>query len=203
MTRKRGKYKKKVIYDIFYKSSEYTLDEYYKNIFISCSKGKFPKGITYDDESNSISIKKNNKQLNYNLPDQPNILCKVFIDIISTQLNMTNTKYNSQYYGLQKIPIQCTLYDIKDKNTIYRLIYEYSEKQKKIYGFNNNVKKQLISIIYLGLYSKNIDIKSVNIKNYEITNIDNLYFDHDLNKYKFKKINLIPLSKYSSSNSRL
>jgi hypothetical protein len=167
MSNKRGKYKIKPKYKIFYDCIDYTIIEKYKQMFFNMSLGKYPKNFYYNINDNIITINhKNNKIITYNITDNKEDLTKNLIYILNNYCNININTYKN--HKEDKIPLKCKLSDIKDNTIKDRLIYNYCYSK---YPNDNIKRKKLQSQIHLNIFIKKIEIENINVINYKIENI--------------------------------
>ena len=169
-------------YPIFKEAAEWTMIEYWKNIFLACSNGKFPKNMSIS--KSIIYVNKGTKCLKWSLPSEPQevlILCKkIFEEHLGMKAGQdkekeldefrkyqANHKHTNQEKEITKIK------DVRKKEDKLRLIDEFVLTKGKQLGMNLDQKQKLKNAILTGISLKIIkDITFVDSKITDIEGID-------------------------------
>ena len=91
----------KLQYPIFMQCREYTLDEYWQDVFGSCAQGKFPKGMRMENSSTlCIYNGKNAKDL-FSLPREENEVFKFMMDKFKSRGMRSNLETDNEMRDIQ------------------------------------------------------------------------------------------------------
>jgi hypothetical protein len=181
-TIKKGKRDVKILYPIFYHCVKLINDEFWINILLNCSTGKFKKGFSYRE---NYLIYKNKE--------------KIFID----QANPLNALNQLQYFLKTKAGIMSEIdrlnentmaqqilekdnedkieqwSDIKNNNFRNILIERYIFKVKNYYNLNDNELLRLKNLIYVSLILGDVGNENIQIQSNNIISISNLNFNEN------------------------
>jgi hypothetical protein len=162
-----------MVLELFIECSTYTLDIFWIDIFINCSKESFPKGIKYNKNDNSISITKTKEIIKINNISSNELFSKlmyIFINILL--INSPNVDMNKQkeYNKMCKITK-------KDDETLWKKI-------KPKYNLDNI--NLIITKINRGLRFKQIISSDIIIENNKIIKING--FEYKNGEWIFKKL---------------
>lgn len=164
-------------YPIFLEASEWTMIEYWKNIFIQCSEGKLPKGMSIS--RGIIYVNKGNKTLKWELPKEPQevlILCKkIFEENLGMKAGQEKLKEIDDFRKYQAANRQAIqekeitrIKDVRKKEDKLRLIDEYVLNKGKELDMTLKDKQRLKNTILTGIALKLIK---------DITFVDNQIID--------------------------
>lgn len=187
-----------IIYPYFEECSKYTLDEFWKNIFILCAQNKFPRGAKYDNTTMTISAKNaGTLTLTENPRDNYNAIVEYFRNI----LNLFSPKdIQIKKSEVQtKINLDCEWKQLKPRSIRDTLLIKYVCDQTNL---DIKEKRQLHRTIKLGFQFKELSSDDVDYENGTIRNIRNLAFDEKERLWYTTKTSKITnsSSKNSSSN---
>lgn len=203
-----------IFYDIFLECQKYTLDNYWKKIFDNCAKGKFPKNTRYNHEDSIIIYKdENNNNVMVNLPDNPENLYKILMDIFREKLGLFSPldfHFKKEEIEALKdgesIDLDCEWKKIKPKYIKDDLIMNYILKMKDRYDLTYSQAKKIFVTINLGMQSKKITSDDFDFRDREIKNINGVVFDPNSKKVYItntpKKINLTSEKNSSGFNRK-
>lgn len=190
-----------VLYPIFAQCAKYTLDPFWKEIFMNYSMGKFPKNVKYDGDKHSLHIKlqKNTNWEIFVLPKDEIALYKFLKLHMQKNLNIYSTRdiqarTNAPNVSNPQEKVECWK-QIRSKNQKDILIINYVIAMRKLYKLSQSEYKQLFSLINLGIQIKSIssdDIK-YNPSEKKIENIENISFDAKKRRFKLENISELPV----------
>jgi len=169
---------------IFLEASEWTMIEYWKDIFSLCSEGKFPKGMSVS--RGIIYVNKGSKCLKWELPSEPQevlILCKkIFEENLGLKAAQEREKEIDDFRKYQAANRQAIrnkeitkIKDVRKKEDKLILIDEYVLKRGKELEMTLKEMQRLKNTILTGIAlklikeitftdSKILDIEGVEIK---------------------------------------
>ena len=172
-------------FPIFTEAAEWTIIEYWKNIFNDCANGKLPKGMSISKDG-VIYVNKGTKCLKWELPKEPQevlILCKkIFEEILGIKAGHEKKKEIADFKEYQAANIQAMndkeinkITDVRKKEDKLRLIDEYVLNKGKELNMNLQDKQRLKNTILTGISlkiikaitftdNKIVDIPGVNVK---------------------------------------
>ncbi len=175
----KGKNKGKVIYPIFEKCIKLINDDFWINILINFSIGKFKKGFTYKD---NYLYYKNKDKIHIDQEDALKALNQLQYFLKNKSGIMSDTdRINGNQLTQQKIDelnqnkkIQWN--DIKSSNHKNILIDRYIDKVIQYYNLNKEEILQLKTVIYNAVLLGRIS-NQIELDDYKIVSIKNLSFD--------------------------
>jgi hypothetical protein len=169
----------------------YTLDEYWRQIFESCSNGKFPRGIRILDSNSIIVTSKTGKQM-YQLPsvqkeeDYPALyqfMMNIFrndlgmssdLDQQEAWLNFESTVHEDKEEG--KIE---TWKDVRNKSTKERLLQDYVLYIKSTHELDTAASRALLNSLRFSIVMGRINSTTVVITDGNISDITNVKINED------------------------
>lgn len=168
-------------FPIFKEAAEYTLNPYWKGVFLSCAEGKFPRGFTLS--KSIIYINKGTKCFKYEMPTSPQevlVLCKgIFENILGMQAEQEKQQDILAYDTYQEKQSQVLanmeilhLKDVRKKEDKIRLIDEFTFDTGKQLNLSLSQQRKLKTAILTGLDLK--IIKDIKFSENRITQIPNL-----------------------------
>lgn len=168
-------------YPIFIEASEWTMIDYWKNIFVQCGEGKFPKGMSLS--RGVIYVNKGTKTLKWELPKEPQevlILCKkIFEENLGLKAGQEKLKEIDDFRKYQAANRQAIqdkeingIKDVRKKEDKLRLIDEYVLNQGKELGMTLKEKQRLKNTILTGIALKMI--KDITFADNKITEIEGI-----------------------------
>jgi hypothetical protein len=171
---------KKVIYPVFTKCAEFTLDRFYIDIFNNCARGDFPNGSRVGRGSMYIIAGKN-KFKTVDLSIDPKELYSLIIRHFRDDLNLcsshetkkvleTYDKLLRQYNEQKNEPWSKWSKQMKCDGII-EYVFRISRKK----SLTDVQRKRLFTTINRGLMFKCIQSMDIKCKNGKITHIDGIY----------------------------
>lgn len=134
-------------YPIFMRASKYTLCPLKKNFLYSCSEGNFPQSVKYEPHY----IKFGDQYIE--LSNSPTTLCLQMINIFEL---VAEENY---------------------KKNISRSVYDFTISQQEKYKMTETKRKELFSLIMMGVILKTINKNNITYKGSSIVEIDSLIIE--------------------------
>lgn len=184
--------------NIFLTCGDYTLDEYWKQIFSDCAKNKFPKGCRFDATTNMLYIHSKTLTTTYVTYDvtknSPQQICNDFKRLCQEHLGMKSEmdKEDDQ----REIEDLCKTMDevnvkawsqIKKKNARDPIIRGFIIDCAKQYNLDAIETDQLTNVVKTGFLFNWISKDDVVFNNRKIQNITSLCFDEEERIFKVDK----------------
>lgn len=168
-------------YQIFLDASEWTMIDYWKNIFVQCGEGKFPQGMSVS--KGVIYVNRGSKTLKWELPKEPQevlILCKkIFEENLGLKATQEKLKEKDEFIEYQTSNRQAIeekeitgIKDVRKKEDKLKIIDEYVLNQGKELGMSLAEKQRLKNTILTGMALKMI--KDISFEDNKITNIEGI-----------------------------
>lgn len=186
--------KKILIYPFLLKCCELTEDIFWRNVFEDLAYGYSPIGtFIYKDfltcvlKGKECSYKIEEKESDVLYNEIYNLLCNKIGILSSIQQHNQKLLLDSQYIDTN---VNWSL--IRKKNTKEFLIEKYVLKMKDQYELSIDQCKLLLSMIFLGIIFKTINIKNIYYVDGEIESIDFIQFSKGEVKYTKDLISSIP-----------
>lgn len=187
---RRGKREIKITNPIFYRCCKLINDDFWVNILVNFSIGKFRKGFSYRDgylyykNKDKIYVDPNNPS---KALDQVQYFMKTKAGIMSE--NCRNNENLQMTQKLKDESVESKWSEIKSPNYKNILLERYLEKIKKYYNLNDSETLNLKNMIYISNILGHLN-DNIIIENGSIVIIDNLKFDK-----VFRIFSLDPISK--------
>lgn len=178
-----------VIYDNFEQCQNFTLDQYWKDIFYSCACGKFPKGCRYDHSNNTLYIRiqitnTKSKGEAISLPTSPEELYLVMIDVFKNKLGMFSSRdlqiKKDELEDIQKqyqINMNCEWKKLKPRSVKEFLIINFVKEMQLKHTLNPKETRDLLSYINVWFQLKKITSDDIEYENKSIVSIKGLKFN--------------------------
>jgi hypothetical protein len=179
-----------IIHPCFEECQNFTLDQFWKDIFLLCACNKFPRGIRYDSSQKTLSVRTSapagrTKVEIVSLPENPEEIYLSLINIfkeklgIFSSLNLQIKREELKIIQSQrKIDLDCEWKKIKPRALKNQMIINYVYKLKESFNLNIKESKLLLSRIQLGFHLKKICSDDVCYSNREIQSIKGLEFNN-------------------------
>jgi hypothetical protein len=184
--------KNTILYPIFAKCTNYTTDEFWKNLFDNLSIGKCPKSIYISNCTIYSSNKR--KGFSYIIPtsdvsgsDNPeNIFTELRELLISNTSICSSTDVSIKKKEIREkqeddITNTTTWSEIRKKNLREILIIKFVVRMKKKYKFDWKKSRDLYIMIQIGFIYKTQTSKDVNFKNKRVDSIDGIVYNEEKN----------------------
>ncbi len=173
--------KKEPIYPVFIECSGYTLDPFWKEVFIGCGFGKCPRGLRIID-SNTISVIpaiKNGVKRIYTLPTGVKEIFTFLSTLLRKELNLRSEMDNHlEETSIHQIQSQNRELlnveewkDIRNKRLREKKIIDFVLRCKENYELSTIQSKSLLNKIHLGFILKTLSPLSIQYVNDRIESI--------------------------------
>lgn len=178
-----------IIHPCFRDCQDFTLDQYWKDIFFACACNKFPRGVRYDSLLRTMYIRTpssggRNKIEAIDLPEKPEEVYKVLLEIFREKIGL----YSSLDLQIKKdeldeiqqqrrVNMNCEWKKLKPRSIKDLLIMNYVSKLRNEYNLSAKESKQLLVTIQLGFQFKQLDSENVEYADREIKNISGLEYE--------------------------
>jgi len=186
-----------IVYPIFLKCKEYTLDSYWKDIFSKCACNRFPRGIRYDGRKNTVYIKlpggAANKKEFFSLPKEPievfETMMAVFRSVgLRSQRDLQLKKDEMEKIRRERcVDLNCSWKDLKPRYLKDRMIIKYVLYLKDTHQLTQKEAKKLLNVIHLGFQLKQIGSDDVKYENGHIKDIEGLEVNKDGQVFRITK----------------
>ena len=173
---------KEAKYPIYAKCSQYTLDDYWKDVLYNCSLGKFPPKMSMVDKE-TIKITNSKKSFEmFDVTDDPLEMFKLVMDIFKNKLDMKSDrdrkikieKFNTK--NLDKA-VYSRWEEVKQKVVKDKLINDFVLMKRDEYTLTDAECDSCMKVIKSGLLFKVIKSENIVLKDSSISDIGNLKFD--------------------------
>jgi hypothetical protein len=205
---------KKILYTILNECAQYTLDPYWKQIFEDCSRGKFPRGCSIDNDGKILYIKKptgiNQQYQTYVLNKPPG---EIFIElkkIFQEQLNLKSNRdrqiqrdeFDDICKDLQE-SFTSGWQKIKRKKIKDPIIRRYILELKDVYNLDDRETAEVAQILKLGFLFNWIDNDDVVYEDQRIIEIKTLHFDPEERTFELDEPSISLKREYKPKISKL
>ena len=162
-----------IIYPCFRDCQDFTLDQYWKDVFFACACNKFPRSIRYDGSSGTLyirtpSVRGRSKVEAIDLPDRPEEAYEVLIEVFREKLGLYSTKdlqiKKKELDEIQKqrrVNMDCEWKKLKPRSIKDLLIMNYVSKLKEDHGLTSKETKNLLNTIQLGFKFFELNSKDI------------------------------------------
>ena len=194
--------KNKVVHPIFEKALKFINDEFWINILVSSSQGKFKRGFSYRDH---YLYYKNKEKIYIDQDDALKALNQLQFFMKTKAGIMSETdRLNEQHQVQQKMDQinEAKKYewsDIKNNNFRTLLLERYIAKVIKFYGLSSDEILQLKTTLYFALILGELS-HTIRLEDNNIIAITNLSFDQETRKFDVVAVGKRSSSKKSKSS---
>jgi hypothetical protein len=172
-----------VIYPLFQKCKEYSLDPFWKDIFDGCANNRFPKGLKYDADKNSIIYK--SKYIPLPVDDAVGSF-KIMIDLFINKLGLVSSR-NLIFSNSEENHLDADSWKkIKPKAIKDQLILNYISDLRAKYSLSDIEVKKLFAQIQLGIQFHSIQNDDIIYDEKTIKHIKNLTFSEKRRVFTLK-----------------
>ena len=161
MSRKEPKY------PIFLECSQYTLDEYWIDIFKNCSLGKFPKGMIVYANTIRVTVAKKKYEM-IDMHDDPLEMFKLCMDVFKNKLKMTSSRdhrvKNEEFEKIKKKrDVTLSTLEIVKKHKVEkdRCINDFILRMQSKHSLTIDEARRLSKIVKSGLLFKTIHSQNI------------------------------------------
>ena len=169
---------KKTLFD---ECSLYTYDEYWQEIFSSCGRNKFPKGLSYNKVNRVIYIRQGKLRETIPLPLIPaEIFTTMMILFRKLGLKSPTDKFQTKLDIITSQP-SINILDREWKNIPRHLkeilFSKFIKKMSTLHNLSLKEKQLMFSFIELHINLKNIVPSDIKYTNNEILSINDIHFN--------------------------
>ena len=189
---------------MFEECQKYTFDAYWKDVFHLCACNKFPKGVRYSSQTNTLTIKTSNKLESFDLPTSSKELVFVLISLFREKLRMFSPSdlqiKQSEFDKIKQehhVEVDCEWKKLKPKSIKEIIKMNYIIELSKKYQLTQKEQKQLLNTINLAFHFKKLSSDHIEYSNGKILNIKGLEFDEEKREWYVTN----KMQESSSSNS--
>jgi hypothetical protein len=186
------------MYPLFNKLSEHIDDSYWKSIFLDCAKGKFVKGFSYNNNTNTLLFRITGKSII--IDDSLNSINKI-IDFVRSNAGIRSPMdlerekdYEREH---QAIHVNMNNWSKILKFNKKLIIIEYVSKMRKLYDLTQKETDQLTTLINMNM-NEDVIKKNIILDDDNILKINGLEWDPL--KRKFYLINEVKKAFISKSD---
>ncbi len=183
-----------VIYPEFLECQDFTLDQYWKDIFYMCACNKFPKGVSYDDQQRTIYIRiqttgKPKRDIT-DLPQDSNEIFGVMTDLFRDKLGMRSPRdlciqkeELEEARKSKEINLDCEWRKLKPRYQRDLMIMNYVIDLKGEYSLSHKEARQLLSTIKVGFQMKKLSPNDVDYIDRRIRGMKGLEYDKSIGEF--------------------
>lgn len=188
-----------IVYPFFLEFSDFTFDDFWKEIFINCACDRFPRGVKYDAESHTLYVRTpdvggRSKVEPIKLPSKPNEAYLSVINIFQEKLNI----YSSSDLKLKrkeleeskeniKINLDCEWKQLKPRSLRDNFIMDYVISLGDEHSLPPKEVKRLFHLLHTGFQFKQIDSNNVQYANGKIISISGVKYFPEEKTFRFEK----------------
>jgi hypothetical protein len=186
-----------ILYPFFNLLADYTLDNFWKNIFYNCSCNKFPRRASYDDVTKTLYIRMpatggRTKIEQFKIPSSPEEAYVLLTNLFQQKLNIfSSSDYQHQNRELEKIKtenkveLDCEWKQLKPRSLKDPIIRDYISRISHEYELSAYEMRRLYAQLLTGFQLKYIDSDDIEYDNGVITAIYNCEFDESQKRFNF------------------
>jgi len=174
--------RKMTVHRIFEECASYTLDEYWKDIFMMCASNKFPKGLRYDPVKRTLYSKLDRVEA-ISVPKEPTEAFLVIIEVFRRHPHLLSPQELTRKKAHMREMLQlsslrnCEWKQIRSKHTREFLISSYVQEMKDKHKLTTREAKNLFALVNLGFQFKKLSNDDVVFEEGRITDIKGLVYD--------------------------
>jgi|LakMenEpi03Aug12_release.lakeMendotaPanAssembly.Ray.scaffolds.fasta_scaffold70665_2 hypothetical protein len=178
-----------VIYPYFEECQDFTLDQYWKDIFFSCACGTFPKGCRFDPNTHTLYTRvqvtntKTKGEAIY-LPQKSEEIYLILLDVFKNKFGMFSSKdlqikkdELEEIQEQQRINMDCEWKKLKPRAIKDFLISNYVSDLQTKYNLTSKEARLLFTNIGVWMQLKKITSDDIDYQNHSILNIRGIEFD--------------------------
>lgn len=185
-----------VIYKYFEECQDFTMDQYWKDVFFSCACGKFPKNCRYDPSNNTLYIRLQTSSTKtkgeaISLPQNPEELFLVMMDVFKNKLGMFSSRdlqiKKDELEDIQKqyqINMNCDWKKLKPRSVKEFLIINYITSLQQQYFLTSKETKNLLTYVNIWIQLKKITSDDIKYENKSIVAIRGMDVDKETKVWK-------------------
>jgi hypothetical protein len=178
-----------VIYPYFEECQDFTMDQYWKDVFFSCACGTFPKGCRFDPNAHTLYTRiqvtntKTKGEAIY-LPQKPEEIYLILLDVFKNKFGMFSSKdlqikkdELEEIQEQQRINMDCEWKKLKPRAVKDFLISNYVSDLQTKYNLTPKEARLLLTNIGVWMQLKKITSDDIDYQNHVILNIRGIEFD--------------------------
>lgn len=189
-----------VIHRCFEECQDYTLDQYWKDVFFSCACGKFPKGCRYDPNTQTIYTRlpaagNKTKGEAISLPKTSEDIYLVMLDVFKNKFGMFSScdlqikkEELKDIQEQQRINLDCEWKKLKPRSVKDFIISNYVSDMQIKYSLNAKEARYFLTQINIWLQLKKITSDDIEYQNHSIINIKGIEFDETKRIWKNENV---------------
>jgi len=186
-----------ILYEKFLNCQDHTLDNFWRSVFYSCAINKFPKGVKYDNNKNTLSVKyeKNRKvkidifhlQMDDSLKlfEKLIFIFKELLDIRSEYDISISKKEFDDFRKLNEIDLDIEWKKLKPKSLKNNILMAFVSKEIKSKNIDQRKLKKIYNQLQLGFLFKYLSNDDVVYEKGEIISINGFDFVEETKEYVF------------------
>lgn len=188
-----------IIYPFFLEFSDFTFDNFWKDIFISCACDRFPRSSKYDPETHTLYIRTpdvggRNKTEQIKLPNKASDAYLLMTQMFQNKLNIYSSRdlkikreEMEESRESRKVDLDCEWKKLKPKSLRDTFIMDYVISMGQKYSLSNKDIKKLFHQLQSGFQFKHIDGNDIEYSNGKITNIQGVNYHPEDKKLEFSR----------------
>jgi len=165
----------------------YTLDPFWKEIIFDCSKGRFPKGVTYNAQRNTLRTQDGVFEIPSGKKEKTELLLQLFRKggLKSPQDTKNERDLFDNELEDSTVSLDCEWKKIKPRSLREGLILDYVCMVGNILKLTPNEQNKFFKFLNLGLFTRLIDSENIEYYDRKIHFISNINFDSKTKRFSF------------------
>ena len=187
-----------VVYPLFSDCQDYTLDQYWRDVFFNCACNKFPRGMRYDSRSNSITIRpaEGDRITTETIILESRNPENVYLSMMDIFQNILRLRSSSDLRSQKKAcnkdddtgspltNLDCEWKKIRPRSVQDNLLMKFARRMEIEYELSEKDGRFLWTLIRVGFHSKKLSrSEDVIYSDRRIERIEGLEFDDDLGEF--------------------
>lgn len=174
---------------MFEDCEQYTLDPFWKEIIEECNKGRFPKGITFNSQKNTLRTHEGVFDIPLEKQKCTALLLKLFRSCglkspadIKIERDAFINESNST-----TVVLDCEWKKIKPRSLREGFILDYVCNMGKVLKLTRNEEKRFFKFLNLGIFTRMIDNDDIEYNSGKIHFISNINFNSKTRQFEYIK----------------
>lgn len=175
----------KIIFPIFESCVSLTTDPYWKEVFGNLSVGRFPPELRYDPNHHNIILRVEKKPEVIAIPDHSvTETFKILMMVLKSRVGMKSTRdlklqkeEMTDLATTRSSTLDCGWKKLHPRSIKEHLIMKYLTKLEKKYSLTPAEKKNLVSLVQLGIQFRSIPPDNIVYERRKVRDIKGLEFD--------------------------
>jgi len=184
-------------FQIFEDASKYTLDPFWKDLFLSCATNKFPPGLKYDSTKKVLLVKTRGKAETVAISDDPVEVFRITMNVFKNKLKFSSPREIQRREDVLEEEKQkrtaaadnTEWSKVKPRQFREQLILSYVNDLRKKHNLTSKEAQQLVSIIQIGLQFHAIPSTDIILRDGRIKKIRCLKFDRESHSFRVPPLN--------------